>query len=338
MRVAKLVKKFEIVIEEVEAPVCGPDEVLIETKYAGVCGSDLHAFEGKHPFRKPPVVLGHEMVGTIAEIGEMVKDFEIGQPVTVMPYLHCGRCQNCNDGRFNICMNRVAPGVGSWCGTFAQKFLAKSRLVYPLGKNTSFEVGALAEPFAVGVHTVRRANIKDGSKVGVLGVGTIGLLTGIAAKIFGAKSVAVTDINRENLKLSRELFGASTYDVSDEKAEENILRDYPDGFDAIVICGNAPSMIRQAQKFVKPGGRIVIAGIFMEHIKMNLVDLTLNETEVVGTMLYEAEDFNYVIGFLNKNDYKYEKLITHKYPLLEAQNALESVRNPTINTVKVLLF
>jgi threonine dehydrogenase-like Zn-dependent dehydrogenase len=97
-------------------------------------------------------------------------------------------------------------------------------------------------------------------------------------------------------------------------------------------------MIRQAHKFVKPGGRIVIAGIFVENLKMNLADITLNETEVVGTMLYEAEDFNDVLGFLNKNDYRYEKLITHKYPLSEAQDALEAVRDPAIHTVKVLLF
>lgn len=337
MKVAKLVREFEIEIEEIDIPVCGPGDVLIRTAYAGVCGSDVHAFKGQHPFRKPPVVLGHETVGTVAEVGDRVKAFKTGDRVTVMPFLSCGECVSCMGGRHNICKHRSAPGTGNWTGTFAEYFLAKAHIVFRLGQNTSMKAGVLAEPFAVGIHSLRQGRMAPGNDVAILGAGTVGLFTGLAARSGGAKKVAVTDLYENNLSLAVELFGAKAYNASSDTLINKITSGCPDGFDLVMVCGNAPVMAEQALAIVKPGGRIVITGMFLKPLEIDLIHITLQEYEIIGTLIYDRNDFEVVIELLDKNEYDYRRLITHTFPLDEAQKALALAANRHKDSIKVLL-
>ena len=146
MKAAMLEENYRIAVKEVPDLRTGSDELLIETKFAGVCGSDLHSFKGIHPFRKAPVVLGHELAGTVAEIGKGVRGFRVGDPVTVMPLIGYGKCLHCEMGKENICLNKKVPGVGGWEGTFAQYFLSRPSITFKLREKTSLEAGALAEP------------------------------------------------------------------------------------------------------------------------------------------------------------------------------------------------
>ena len=162
MRAATLETTGKIVVGEVDDLSVGADEALIKVAYAGVCGSDVHSFEGTHPFRHPPVVLGHEVAGTVEALGPEAKGLAIGDRVTVMPYVACGVCHTCQRGLTYICENKVVPGSKGWVGTFAEYFVAKDRITYKLGENTSLKRGLLAEPLAVGVHSVRRARVAKG--------------------------------------------------------------------------------------------------------------------------------------------------------------------------------
>ncbi len=154
MKAAILEDKYKIMTRKVSDLRTGSDQILIETEFAGVCGSDIHAFKGLHPFRKPPVILGHELSGTVMEMGKEVKGFRAGDRVTVMPLIACGECVQCKRGRQNICLNKKVPGIEGWLGTFSEYFLSKPPITYKLGEGTSFETGVLAEPLAVGIHSV----------------------------------------------------------------------------------------------------------------------------------------------------------------------------------------
>lgn len=336
MRVAMLRRAGEVVIEE--APMLAPaaGEVLIEVAYAGVCGSDLHSFEGTHPFRQPPVVLGHEVSGTIAALGAGVTGLALGQAVTVMPYTHCGACPQCRLGRTNTCLNKVVPGIKGWQGTFAEYFVSRAEIVYPLG-GIGLRRGVLAEPFAVGVHAARRGLVGPGTQALVLGGGTIGLFTAAAAHLAGAESVVLTDLSPHNLSLATVLGADEVYDANDEGLVARVRGDYLDGFDVVFLASAARVTVRQALALVRRGGRIVIIALFAGEAPLALSDLVVNELDLVGTQIYTDEDFRAALGRLAESPSTYDGLITHELPLEQAQQALELMLRRDEPVIKVLL-
>ena len=337
MKIAMMVDDGKIEMQNIDDLACEHDDILIEAKYAGICGSDIHAFRGNHPFRKPPVILGHEISGTIAKIGKSVAGFSIGDPVTVMPYTSCGDCITCRVGKSNVCLKKTVPGTGNWKGTFSEFFISKPQITYKLGKNSRLDIGVLAEPLAVAIHSIRQGRFKSGESVAVLGAGPIGLLTGLTAKIDDASGIAITDLYDHNLSLAAELFGAATYNAKQERLSEKIVSDHPDKYDIVFLCGNANIMVQQAFEIVRPGGRIVVTGLFLKPVELPLIDMTLREIELIGTQIYDHQDFQKAIDLLDVPDHKFEKLISHILPLSHAQEAMQMVCDPGQDTVKVLL-
>lgn len=336
MRVALLRQAGEIVIEDRPMLVPAAGEVLIQVVYAGVCGSDLHSFEGTHPFRHPPVVLGHEVSGTIAAVGEGVTGLALGQPVTVMPYTFCGTCAQCRLGRTNTCLNKVVPGLQGWQGTFAEYFLSRADIVYPLA-GLGLRRGVLAEPFAVGVHAARRGNVEPGSRVLVLGGGSIGLFTTAAAHLAGAATVAITDLSAHNLSLAAKMGAGHGYDARDVDLIETIRRDFPEGLDVVFLASAAKATVRQALSLVRRGGRIVVIALFDGDVPVRLSDLTVSELDLVGSQIYDRDDFAQALAYLQDGALPYEELITHELPLAEAQHALDLMQRREEPVVKALL-
>lgn len=337
MKIAMMVDDGKIEIQDINDLSCENDDILIETKYAGICGSDIHAYKGNHPFRKPPVILGHEVSGNVAAMGKDVSGFSIGDPVTVMPYTSCGVCPNCRMGEENICRKKRVPGTGNWVGTFSEFFVSKPHITFKLGANTGLDIGVLAEPLAVAVHSVKQGRLKNGENIAVLGAGPIGLLTGLVAHTDGASKIAVTDLYDHNLSLAAELFGAETYNAQQKKLTEKINSNHPHKYDVVFLCGNANIMVNQAFEIVRPGGRIVITGMFLKPVELSLIDMTLQEIELIGTQIYDHQDFQKAIALLESSDYEFKKLISHIMPLDNAKEAMQMVCDPDQNTVKVLL-
>lgn len=337
MKAAEMVDPFKIEIIEVDDLEYGPGDILIKTAYAGICGSDIHAFKGDHPFRKPPVVLGHEISGAISKIGTEVEGFNIDDPVTVMPYQWCGDCISCRNSRYNICRNRRMPGMGEWVGTFAEYFLSKPSITFKLNTNTSRKLGVLAEPLATAIHSIRQAKLKPGNDIAILGAGPIGLFTGLAARETGAATIAITDLFDYNLSTAVDLFDALAYNAQTENVQEKIINDRPDRYDVVCLCGNAPVMIDQALNIIKPGGRIVVTGMFLKPTMMPLIDITLREIEIIGTQIYDQADFLKALDLLDSGKYDFNRFISHTLPMDKAQEAMHLVLDPNENTAKVLL-
>lgn len=337
MKAAILEDKYKVAIREIDDPRPAPSDILIETRFTGVCGSDVHAFKGVHPFRKPPVVLGHELVGTIVEMGKDVTGFYIGDRVTVMPVITCQECIYCQRGQENMCLNRKVPGSEGWEGSFAEYFLSKPDITFRLGQNTSFETGALAEPLAVGFHSVSRGKVDTESKVLVLGAGTIGLLTAVAAKVAGARELAITDLYDLNLAVARDLGASATYSAKEEGIEDRILNEYPQKFDVVFLCSGAAITVKQAMKLIQREGRIVFVGMFLKPLTLEMIELTLNEMEMIGSMIYVKEEFQKAVDLLNSSRFSFDRLISHILPVEKAQYALELLAEHQEDVIKILL-
>ncbi|MEI8189456.1 MAG: alcohol dehydrogenase catalytic domain-containing protein [candidate division NC10 bacterium] len=338
MKAAILEETGRIEVRDVEDLRPARDEVLIRTACAGVCGSDLHAFRGRHPFRKPPVVLGHELAGTVVEVGHDVGDIRLDDRVTMMPLVSCGRCRLCRMGRENICLDKRVPGVGGWLGSFAEYSLAKASVTFRLGEATAFELGVLAEPLAVGVHAVmRQARLEAGSRVLVLGGGTIGILTALTARAAGAGDIVITDLLAFNLAPTQALCGAATVHVGREGWEADLARTYPEKFDVTFLCSGDPATVGQAVRLTRRAGRIVVTGLFLEPVPMDLTAVTLGELEVVGSQIYDHRDFRTAVDWIDDGRFDFRKLVTHTFPLAGAQAALTLLSDRTEDAVKILL-
>lgn len=326
----------EMVARDVAMPVPGPGELVIRVAYAGVCGSDLHSFRGTHPFRSAPVVLGHELSGTVAAKGAAVEGLELGDPVTVMPYLPCGTCRYCQMGRDNICENKVVPGQ-DWAGTFGEYFVSPAAVTFKLGEHTGLDLGALAEPLAVGVHSAERARVHEGTQALVLGGGSIGLLTAAAAHLAGASSVAVTDLYIHNLAVARALGAQHTYEASDVDLVDTIHRDYPDGFDVVFLTSGAGVTFQQALALAQRGARVIVSAFFTREVSLSFLTVTIHELELLGSQIYQPGDFETALCYLDEQRLPFESLITHRLPLDKAQDALSMLDRHSEDAIKVLL-
>jgi len=336
MKQALLQATGQIVIQQVDDLPVGPDDILIRVAYTGVCGSDLHSFRGTHPFRSAPVVLGHEVSGTIAALGAQVSGFALGDAVTVMPFVPCGPCRYCRQGRPNICENKVVPG-SAWRGTFAEFFLSKPSATFRLPEHTDLRRAVLSEPLAVGVHSAARARLHAESQALVLGGGTIGILTAAAAHLAGARSVALTDLYEHNLAAARNLGAAHTYSALTPNLVEAIRADYPEGFDAIFLTSGANVTIQQALALAQRGARIIVSAFFVQEVTLSLLTVTIHELEFLGSQIYTAADFEQALAYLQDYPLPFEQIISHVLPLDRAQAALEMMDRRTEDSIKVLL-
>ena len=204
MKGAVLAATKRIEVQEVDEPAYGEDEVLIDVKACGVCGSDLHAYRGFHPFRRPPVVLGHEVAGQVVSVGPAVRDVRVGDRVAVEPQIYCGTCNFCVGGLPNFCVAMRRPGL-RWGGTLAERMMAPEKVLYTLAPAVSYEEGAVVEPLAVAYRGLRTGQITMGQRVAVLGAGPIGTLVSMLCTAAQVSTLMVTDIKGYNLNFVRSL-------------------------------------------------------------------------------------------------------------------------------------
>jgi len=165
----------KIIFQEIPIPEPANNQVLLKIRRIGICGSDIHVYHGLHPFTKYPVTQGHEVSGEIVKLGADVKDFKVGQKVTVEPQVYCGECYPCTHGKYNLCENLKVMGFQT-TGTASEFFAVDASKVTPLPDNMSFDDGAMLEPLAVTVHAAKRFPDIKGAKVAILGCGPIGIV------------------------------------------------------------------------------------------------------------------------------------------------------------------
>jgi len=337
MKQVRLIEPETVVLEEVDKPVPEDTQVLIRVRRIGVCGSDIHAYYDKHPYISCPIVQGHEFSGEIEETGNRVKALAVGDRVTVMPQLVCGACHPCTHGSYHIC-NELKV-IGCQADGAAREFIpVDQELVVKLPEDMSFDHGAMVEPVAVGVHAVRRLGEVSGMNILVLGAGPIGNLAAQVAKSLGAAAVMITDVSAFRVESAHASGIDHSVNVSEELLEEKLDAAFgPAGADAILECVGAQDAIEQAIGLARKGTDIIVVGVFSEKPRVDLGLVQDKELRLIGTLMYQAEDYRTAIELIETGKIRLDPLISRHFEFEDYPRAFKFIEQQGDRAMKVLI-
>jgi L-iditol 2-dehydrogenase len=339
VKAAVLKAHYQIEFNDIPEPEPQPNEVKIRVHSAGICGSEVHAFKGTHPFRHPPAILGHEMAGDIVAVGEQIKGFKVGDRVTVEPQITCGVCDYCKAGFTNLCVNKTVLGTQKWIGAYAEYIVAPEEVLYKIPDNLGYDEAVMIEPLAVGVHAVREANLQLGQSTIILGGGTIGLCTLVAARAAGAMVNVVTDAVDFNLEMARKLGAAGVVNVRQDDAKEVVSRlTDGKGVDAAFVCVGVSPVVNQAINAVKKRGQIILIGLLEGKVTIDEPFLIVGgERAIRGSQMYTRSDVQTALDLIATGTIDAKPFITQQMPMSEVQRGFEIVDKKLEDCVKVVL-
>ena len=339
MKAALIDKPFSVKFTDVTEPmITKGNEVKIKTVVTGICGSEIHAFHGTHPFRIPPLVSGHEVTGVIIEIGCDVKDYNIGDRVTVEPHYGCGLCELCNEGRYNICAKKSVLGAKGWTGSFGEFFVVPEQTVIRLPDKVSFEHGVLIEPIAVGMHAIKQTNLSLGQTIAIIGAGPIGIGVMLSARLGGASKIIMTDALDYNLKLAQKMGCNYTINVTKEDVYQKVM-ELTDGrgVDITYLAFADEGTFTDSLRITKRGGAVSEIAIIGAPVRIPISILQQNEIRLYGSNMYTRADFEIVRDAIANGEFDVEPMISKIMPIEEVEKAMEIVDKKLENVVKVLL-
>lgn len=332
-------------IERVEIPRPGPFEVRCRVRAVSICGTDAHLIAGDYDGFWPPsfpFVPGHEWAGDVVELGEGADalGWAIGDRAAGTSHAPCGFCQQCVEGRYNICENYGVARLHAQYGHNAQGAYAtyavhSARSVFRLPDELDYDVGAVLDPASIALHTAVRGNIRPGDTVVVLGPGPVGLLAADAARALGAGRVMV--IGRGTRLAAADALGNEAIDyTADEPVAAVRERTAGIGADVVLECAGVPDTFRQGVAMLRKGGRCAAVGIPVEEVTLALQDLVLYERELVGVRA-SAGEMRRVIPLVVDGRMRLEQLITHHFPLSDYAHALDVFTERRDGALKVIV-
>lgn len=335
MKVISCEEPKQFVEKKEEIPEIKQGEVLIRVKRIGICGTDIHAYHGNQPYFTYPKVLGHELSGEIVEVDINDRDLKFGDSVAIIPFLECGECIACRQGKTNCCTNMKVFGVHIDGG---MREYIKLPIDHVLKVNgISFDEASMIEPLSIGAHAIRRAKLEKNQFVLVIGGGPIGLGVMKFAKLSGAKVIAM-DINDKRLQFCKE-WAQADYTIN---ALNNSLKEISvitnGDFPSVVfdVTGNKSSMMNAFQ-YVSHGGQLVYVGLVKDDITFNDPEFHKREMSLLGSRNATLEDFKYVISCIQNGDVNANKIITKRLKLDNIVTDFEKVTNPANNIIKAII-
>lgn len=316
-----------------EKPGIKDNEALIKVSYAGICGTDMMIYSGKHPRAKAPLAMGHEFSGVIEDIkGE--SSFKVGDRIVVEPTISCGHCVACKSGNSHVCDTLGLIGI-DWHGGFAEYVTVPLHRLHKVPDTLSDAHAALAEPVAVGIHTIRRSNVKVGDTVAILGAGPIGLIVGLAAKLAGAGKIFISDISPFRLGKAREL-GFTTVDAKENDVVQ-VVKEATNGVGADVVFEVAGTNITTQQMIdvCRTHGQIVVVSVFKQKPIVDLASMHFRELSLNTTRCYSTADFATAVNMMATGQIDVAPLISHQLPLDDIKKGFELMGNPE-ESLKIL--
>ena len=310
-------------------------EVQIAVAYTGICGTDLTISHGGMDGRvKEPWPIGHEMSGTIAQLGSGVEGWNVGDKVTVMPLDWDGTCSACQAGVNHICQNLTFVGIDS-PGALQNRWNVKANWLVRLPADLDLKTAALVEPVAVAQHDIKRAAVQPGQKVVVIGGGPIGLLIAIIARNRGAE-VLLSEVAASRLALAAEL-GFPTVDPTSDDLNEVVQKWTGDaGADiAFEVSGSVPG-VKAMTDVLRRRGTGVIVGIQPKAPPVDVFQIFWKELSIIGARVYERPDFEEAVKLVADGTIPADALISDVMPLSETAAALGRLDGGE-NVVKLLI-
>jgi len=302
----------EVALEERPEPIRGEAEVLVGVRRIGLCGTDFHIFEGSHPYLNYPRIIGHEFSGEVLE-APAGSDMKPGQTVVINPYVSCGTCIACRNGKPNCCVRIAVLGVhrdGGCC----ERISVPAGNLYP-ARSLTVDQAASTEFLAIGAHAVGRSGVKPGARALVIGAGPIGLGTALFA---GIADVDVTIMDRDGARLAfaRENDIARRSIIAGDGADGAVAElTKGEGFDLVFdATGNRASM-EGAFRHVAHGGTLVLVSVVSENITFSDPEFHKREMTVMGSRNATRDDFERVIAAIEAGRVPLAKLITHRTSL-----------------------
>jgi len=311
-------------MEQVPIPEPGPNEVLVRVDRTAICGTDLHIYlwdEWSRRTIRPGLVIGHEFVGRIAQLGPGVSGYQVGQRVSAEGHIVCGHCRNCRGGRPHLCPHTVGIGVNR-DGAFAEYIAMPASNLWPIPDPVPSELAAFFDPFGNATHCALQFDVV-GEDVLVTGAGPIGVIAAGICKYIGARNVVVTDVNDYRLKLAADMGATRVVNVSRQSLREVMADLHMEGFDVGLEMSGQPAAFNDMLECMYPGGRIALLGILPKGAGIDwdrIIFKGLTVQGIYGRRMYETW---YKMTQLLLSGFPLGKVLTHQLPAEEFQRGFE---------------
>jgi L-iditol 2-dehydrogenase len=326
----------QIEIEEVESrgPVAGEARVAIDA--CGICGSDLHMYDGSHPVLRPPLVMGHEFVGRVRDVGAGVTAFKPGDRVIGMAGRGCGECEACREGHYNWCEQLKVIG-GHIPGALAEELVLPAEQFLAVPEWIPDDQAALIEVGAVGMHTIQRYGNVEGKSCLVLGAGPVGLVLVSCLRALGAGPVVVSDVSAARRELAHARGADIVIDPRVDGAEDQVKAAFPRGLDVAFDCAGREETLLTALRLTRRGASVILTAIFPTTCTIPMAQVQRAERQLIGVQMYQREDFETTIRLLEEKKLDLSGIVTHELPLEQTADAFRLLESPDAAAGKVLI-
>jgi threonine 3-dehydrogenase len=314
-------------LEDVDVPKIGINDVLIKVLRTGICGTDVHIYtwdEWAQATIPVPLVVGHEFVGEIVEVGSNVADFRPGEIVSGEGHVVCGRCRNCLAGRRHLCNKTKGVGVNR-PGAFAEYISLPMTNIWHHHDGVSLDVASIFDPFGNAVHTALSFPVL-GEDVLVTGAGPIGIMAAAVAKHAGARYTVITDVNPYRLDLARKMGVTRAVDVRTEKLPD-VQKELgmTEGFDVGLEMSGNPSAFREMLANMSHGAKIAMLGIPKAEVAIDWTTVIFNMLTIKGIYGREMYETWYKMTVMLQSGLNIDPIITHRFPYTEFNKGFEAM-------------
>jgi L-iditol 2-dehydrogenase len=332
MKAARLYAPGDLRYEDTEVPDIRDGEVLVRVKAVGICGSDPARVMLKGTYSYPTTV-GHEFAGEIVRVGAAVKSVQLKDRVTIIPLIPCGTCDYCAVGEYNLCDDYSYYGSRE-NGAMAEFIAVRERNLLKLPSGVDFESAACTDPISVALHAIRKAEIRIGDSVAVLGVGPIGQFAVQWARLMGARQILVSDIFDEKLSIARELGADDGVNAAQQDAVAFILEKTGGmGVDRVIEIAGSKVTQEQSIRMVKKQGRVIFCGISYDDLLLpqrTLDQLMRKEVTLVGAWNSSfsplpVHEWQTSLHFMASGHIRCGPLISHRLPLSAAPDTFRRI-------------
>jgi threonine 3-dehydrogenase len=325
----KAKKEVGIWMQDVERPTIGPNDVLVRLKKSAICGTDVHIYNWDAWSQKTipvPMVVGHEFVGVIEEVGSAVRGFKPGDRVSGEGHITCGHCRNCRAGKRHLCRNTQGVGVNR-TGSFAEFLSIPAENAFKIPDSIPDEVAAIFDPFGNATHTALSFDLV-GEDVLITGAGPIGVMAVAIAKHVGARHVVITDVNDYRLELARKMGATRAVNAKREKLT-NVMGELgmTEGFDVGLEMSGAGDAFRSMIECMNNGAKIALLGVFSEPVAIDWSQVVFKGLQLKGIYGREMYETWYKMVSMLQSGLDISPIITHRYGIGDFQKGFDAMRS-----------